>query len=146
MERNGLNAGRDTQFTRRFGWKWILVGTSFLVVLIAALLPRARVNPPGQAIQTAVSKADGAPSSSRTGNPPTRLHQFNSPPGVSAEQIVADKLARFAAKRREIVHALASRAKVQVPALVEQCFDALEAGRRDEALASMALTQFDPPR
>lgn len=134
MERNDQNGGRDTRFTRRSPWTWSIVGTSLLVVLIAALLPRVPINPPGQATRTAV-EANTAQSASRTGNTPTRLPQSNGPPSISAEQIVADKFTRFAAKRREIVHALASRAKVQVPDLVEAYFDAFEAGRRDEALA-----------
>jgi hypothetical protein len=57
------------------------------------------------------------------------------PTGVSAEQLVAEKLARFAGKRRGIVYALASRANVQVPAEVGRFFDAIDAGRWDEAQA-----------
>jgi hypothetical protein len=135
MRRDDRSAEGDSQCASRSHWKWILIGTSFLLVLIAALLPRARLNPPTQAPQTTASEANGAPPSSGTGNALNRLHRFHSSPQVSAEQVVADKLTRFAAKRHEVVHRLARRAKVQVPASVEEYFDALEAGRREEALA-----------
>jgi hypothetical protein len=135
MERNDLNGRRDSRIAGRSGWQWIIVGTALLVVLIAALLPRARVHPPAQPAQSAVSEASNGPSSSGTGNASTQPHRLHSSHQVSAEQVVADKLARFAAERREVVHRLARRAKVQVPAVVEGYFDALEAGRREEALA-----------
>ena len=127
------NARHDSQATSRSRGKWIIVMASFLVVLIAALLPKARVNSPGQAGPIAASEADNAASSGRTGNTSTRPHRFPVPPGISANQIVADKFVRFAAKRREIVHALASRAQVPVPATVENYFDALQTGRWDAA-------------
>ena len=51
----------------------------------------------------------------------------------TAQEIVAGKLREFSAKRRELVHAIAERFKLVVPLEVERFFDALEAGRWEEA-------------
>jgi hypothetical protein len=47
---------------------------------------------------------------------------------VSAEQIVAARMKQFAQSRREIMRAMARQKNIEVPALVERFFDALEGG------------------
>jgi len=49
-------------------------------------------------------------------------------PARSAEEVVAEKLARFGQSRRGLAHALARRHQVEMPAEVEQFFDAVETG------------------
>ena len=56
-------------------------------------------------------------------------------PAATPEEIVADKLARFARSRREIARALARHHNVEVPADVERFFDIVESGRWDETKA-----------
>ena len=49
-----------------------------------------------------------------------------------AGEIVTNKVHQFSRSRREIVHAIARKFKVEVPTEVERFFDAIEAGRWDE--------------
>ena len=51
------------------------------------------------------------------------------------EQIVSNKLAQFSRSRRDIAHAMARRANIEVPPEVERYFDAIENGRWEESKA-----------
>jgi hypothetical protein len=53
-------------------------------------------------------------------------------PARSAAEVVTNKVAQFARSRREILHALAGRFKVQVPADLDRFFDLAEAGRWED--------------
>ena len=59
--------------------------------------------------------------------------ETNGSPVATAEEIVANKLAKFGRSRRDLLHALASRHGIEVPDTVEQFFDAIEANRWEEA-------------
>jgi hypothetical protein len=135
MKGDDLGARRDSQSDRCSQAKWLFVGTTSLLALVAALVPKTGVYPLTPVAQVTDSEANSGPSASRIGNESIRPYRFHSPPGIPAEQIVAGKLARFVKTRREIVRALARRDQVPVPALVEQYFDNVEAGRGEEALA-----------
>jgi hypothetical protein len=51
---------------------------------------------------------------------------------ATPEQIVARKVAQFGRNRRALVRAIAKRSHLEIPAEVEQFFDALEAGNWDQ--------------
>jgi hypothetical protein len=54
------------------------------------------------------------------------------PVAPTPEEIVTNKVNLFARNRREVVHAIARKFKLEVPDAVERFFDAVEAGRWDE--------------
>ena len=125
------SAGENS--TQRSRWLWPILGGCLLVILIALLLPRQReqrnehaasTNAPGESSAANASAAERARSFARASSSVTT-------PTATAEEIVTNKLNQFARNRRELVHAMARRFKVEVPAEVEQFFDAVEAGRWD---------------
>ena len=122
---------------------WFLVAGCLLITLIGLFLMRLKNGPLARTRSAEVpgqSRATGAPAPRDQAVAATRLShgRSNSEPARTAEQIVAGKLVQFARTRREIVHGLARRARVQVPDEVERFFDAVEAGDWDEI-----KTRFD---
>lgn len=111
---------------QRNGIFWLLVGACLLLGLIALLThsPSSRTeisSAPGVSNPVAASPADGEatqqkPALSRS----TAVGHQRTP-----EEIVADKITRFARSRRELVHALARRHNVTVSSDVERFFDAI---------------------
>jgi hypothetical protein len=126
---------------------WLIIGSSLLVLLMVALLPRKRddrsapVSPPGTTDDVDSANATRARLRQRRARSATL--------SATAEETVGIKLAQFTRGRRDIAHALARRAGVEVPSEVERFFDAVEAGRWDEmnALYEAIQTQKkqEPP-
>jgi len=122
---------------------WLIIGSSLLVLVMVALLPRKREDPSAPASPNAprlTAEVDSA------NDVRARLWQRRSKPGAShatAEEIVTGKLKQFVSSRRDLAHALARRAGIAVPSEVERFFDAVEAGRWDEmhTLYEMIQTQ-----
>lgn len=124
----------------RSRWRWFLIAGCLVITLIGLFLAlrndvppavRGSTDVPGQASAPGVHTPRG-PS---VGSARLSHRRSNSEPARTAKEIVAGKLAQFARSRREIVHALARRAKVEVPEDVERFFDAVEAGDWDEIKA-----------
>ena len=110
--------------------RWLLLALGFvLVALVVFLLPRYRETTGDRAGLQKLP--DVSPDSGATAS--ERLLRLARGPGTAptrtAEQIVARKLVQFGKSRRELVHAIAKRLKVDVPDDVERFFDAVEQGR-----------------
>lgn len=116
---------------RRSRWPWLLGAGCLLVIFIALLLPREESSPSERADSTNAPRPGTAHSSDvrRTRAPSRRAGIAPTP---TPEEVVAGKLSQFGRTRRNIVHALAQRSSVDVPADVERFFDAVEAGHWDE--------------
>src|SRR5437899_4270375 len=104
-------------------WPWLFAAGGLLIILLALILPRKEkelTGSPGSTnslSQTASARFAGA--DGRGG-----LHRSSaSGPGQSAEQIVADKLSRFAHGRRAILLVMAKKLELDVPAEVERFFE-----------------------
>jgi hypothetical protein len=116
----------------RFGgrWPWIVCLGFALVLIVAFLIPRPRPEPAlHQAAASGGSAAPDQPALASLGNSPrhpTRDHA--DAPNLTAEQIVASKVAQFGRKRRELVYSIARRSQKEVPPEVEKFFDAVESG------------------
>lgn len=116
-------------------WLWFIAGCCVLTLVLIVLGPRARQTaskPPGPEHPSSASPGAGTPPS---GESPTVRSRAGSPPFLprTAAETVAEKVILFVHGRREIVRGMARRLKVEVPAEVERFFDAVEAGRLDEA-------------
>ncbi len=126
--------------SQRSRWPWFLVAGCLLIALIRLLLMLRNAVPsaqPGSADVPGQPSATGAGALRVPKVAVARLSRgrSNSEPAGTAEEIVAGKLVRFARSRREIVHGLARRVKVEVPDDVERFFDAVEAGDWDQIKA-----------
>jgi tetratricopeptide (TPR) repeat protein len=112
----------------------ILGGALILIMLIGLWLPRqksaATVDP--QAAQKLASDAATVP---RGSDPMAQLRPRKKSTELSADEIVAKKLALFQKKRRLLVHGIADYRKVPVPPEVEKFFDLMEAGDWDAVKA-----------
>jgi hypothetical protein len=130
-------AGRDrANPSRRSRQSWLVGSGCLLVALIALLLPLRNGNPGANAQFAAVEEPRDT---AAAGHPNLGLFQQprrgNDAPALTAAEIVADKFKRFASNRRDLVHAMATRYKLDVPADLDRLFDALEANRWQEAQA-----------
>jgi hypothetical protein len=127
------NEGKDCPAASRGSvWPWILGIGCVLVILIAMVLPRQQGLAGRAGPAAALGGAAAAPSrSARAGL--LRYSRADIPGRPSAQEIVAAKLSQFARKRRDTVQAMARRCKVEVPDEVKRYFDAVEAGRLEEA-------------
>ncbi len=130
-------AGRDRAHPPRHSWPaWLLGGGCVLVILIALLLPRRHEDPGAQSTPAATPTAE-PPRAATPGNPNPGLFRLprRGTDAPTAAEIVADKFKRFNHNRRDLVYAMAQRYKLDVPADVDRLFDALDAGRWQEAQA-----------
>ncbi len=99
------------------------------MIALGVFLPRHRTpNTPAASLNAPVSAPVAA--APRAARPP-RAH-LPSGPAVPAEQVVADKVARFTESRLRILHAMAEHFKVKVAPDVERYFRAVAAGRWEE--------------
>ena len=114
-------------------WLWPLAAGLFLV-LVALLLPPAKgpssdraaaTNAAGLAKDRRAETTQPDPGHRRFG--PDRSSTARTP-----EQIVAEKVAQFGRKRRELVHTIAHRKNLEVPPEIEAFFDAIEAGNWED--------------
>lgn len=120
----------------RAPWWWMIGFGWLLVLLLAVFLPKVKRDHPGSGLSH--NRYDSASPAAQTGHSFNGLphhREIGAAPRIPAEQIVAEKLSQFARNRREIVQAMARHFNVKVPAEVERFFDAVEAGRWDEARA-----------
>ena len=121
--------GPEMRGDHRRSWLPIIIGGSLVVAIIAILLPRAK--PPSASSQLATPRlaGDHASGEARPGRlSPPHPGGAAALPAESAEQIVARRAAQFARSRREVLHGIAGKLKIAVPAEVEQFFAAAEAG------------------
>jgi hypothetical protein len=112
-------------------WVPIIVGGSLVVFFIALLLPRAKPLPESSRPTRPGLSGDDFSGQARPGRRDlSRLHSGGAEalPAESAEQIVARRAAQFARSRREVLHGIAGKLNIGVPADVEQFFAAAEAG------------------
>jgi hypothetical protein len=132
MQSNCNAQGGAPRANRRPLWLWLIVCGCLGVVLLGILLPR----PPDKAKESArtappTAEATGAASANPERYRPPR-RPANAEAGLTAEQTVADKVSRFAGKRRDTARAMAKRLGLEMPAEVERFFDLAAAGRWDE--------------
>jgi hypothetical protein len=109
----------------------ILVGGSLVVLFLALLLPRPKPLPGSSRPTKSGLSGDGFSGEARPGRRDlARLRSGGAEalPAESAEQIVARRAAQFARSRREVLHGIAGKLNIGVPAEVEQFFAAAEAG------------------
>ncbi len=120
---------------------WLLGAGCLLITLIGILLTVVRGDRSDRSAElgaTALATA-AQPSPTWRATFPVRGSGFR--PTLTAAAVVTNKLAQFARDRRAIVHAMAERFKVQVPADMERFFDAVEAGRWEELKSLFASMQ-----
>ena len=133
---------------QRSRWPWFVVASCLLITLVGFFLSLRNHERPVQPGSADVRQASATGGDARRGPSAVSARlshrRSNSEPARTAEEIVAGKLVKFAQSRREIVHGLARRAKVQVPDEVERFFDAVEAGDWDQIKARFdAFHRFD---
>ena len=117
---------------------WVLAAGCVVVIFIALLLPRKE-----EPTARSASTANSAPISTDGAHTSTRERHFESvpnprssvEPAPTAEEIVSNKVAQFARRRRKLAHAMAEHFKIAFPDEFERFFDAAEAGRYDEMKA-----------
>ena len=115
-------------------WRpWMLVVGALLVILIGVLAPRPDNEPPNRFGTTNAISSGTAATSPRTSHRSQSDHLWSMPAGITAEEVVTNKVSQFARGRREVLHNLAKHLKLEVPAEFEKFFDAVEAGHWDEA-------------
>ena len=96
-----------------------------LLLLLTVLLPRGgNVSGPGRQEMTVVVENYRPLINAAVGINPPKVSKAASTP----EEIVAEKVSQFARSRREIAFGLARKHQTEMPAEVEQFFDAVEAG------------------
>ena len=105
------------------------------MILLGLLMPRSRNAAANPAGSTNAGPLGAGANLAAVERARLRHHQPGSGPAVSAEELVAAKVTRFAQSRRAITRAMAEHFKVEMPAEVERFFDAAEAGRWDELKA-----------
>jgi tetratricopeptide (TPR) repeat protein len=95
--------------------------------------------------------APAAMSSTRTARTTRPFQEFTPPTDRAAEEIVAEKVSRFAHQRQAIVEAIAKRFNVAAPLEVNRFFAAARAGRWEEttnlfaALKQLQMSENRPP-
>jgi hypothetical protein len=113
-------------------WPWVLGSICLMVILLAALLPRAVNGPtaPPTAADAARSSSPNASGTAKATFPSYRPSSMK--PTPTAEDIVSNKVVQFAHDRLAITRAMARKFNVQLTPDVEQFFAAAEAGRWEE--------------
>ena len=111
-------------------WPWVLGTGCVVVILIAMLLPR----PAARSGHAGIDAPPGDGSPVKSGGPKPAWRS-NPHAGPSATEVVASKVIQFARKRWETVQAMARHFNVEVPGEVRRLFEAIQAGRQEEAAA-----------
>ncbi|HEX3719996.1 MAG TPA: hypothetical protein VH595_18770 [Verrucomicrobiae bacterium] len=109
-------------------------GALILIMLIGLWLPRQK-SPATVDPQTAQKLASDAAAPPRGSDPMAQIRHRKKSTELSADEIVAKKLALFQKKRRLLVHGIADYRKVPVPPEIEKFFDLMEAGDWDAVKA-----------
>jgi len=126
-------AGTPEDAKNRFRWAWLLMIGAVLVILTAVLAPRPANEPTDHSSSTNAPTSGIATTSFLKTRIPQLRHLWDLPPGVTAEEVVTNKVSQFARNRREVLHKLAKHLKLEVPAEFDKFFDAVEAGNWDKA-------------
>src|SRR6266536_804408 len=115
--------------SQRFGKRWRFAAPFSLVVLVDLLLlligGRPTTPPPSTTNKATPSTAANSPGMA---HPRPVQRRLVTQAALTADKVVASKVSQFARDRREVVHAIALRFKVEVPAEVERFFAAAETG------------------
>ena len=126
------------EHSRRVRWRWFLVIICTLILVIGVSRSRRQHEPAAAARAAELASRSAMAKSAapeRMGRHP-RLPRSASVPALTAEQVVAGKLAQFGRSRRELARLLAERHKIQIPADVERFFQAVESGNWDAIKAA----------
>lgn len=117
-------------------WPWFLAAGCLIVVFIALLLLHRQTKPQEHTALADLPKAAPAagPGNAGADGLPARLSKprFRIEPGLTATEVVSNKVAQFTRSRRKLAHDLAAQFKLPIPEEFERFFDAAEAGRFDE--------------
>src|SRR5689334_16865979 len=121
MDKSSGSIGRPNPPVSRF-W-WFIAGVVAVVILAFWLRPRPPVADPTAAAPVVTAPGNWAARSTMPVRPFSRaptasIHPTD--PGPPPEQVVHDKLIRFAHSRRKLMHDMAERFKIKVPAKFEQ--------------------------
>lgn len=117
---------------------WLVMGTAILLLCImAGVVVLLRPSSDGAGNQPAAETPAAASPRGLSTNEPRRLgtafpSRASASPAVSPEELVAEKVSRFAANRRNVLHAYAEELKAPVPAEFEKFFDQAESGRWED--------------
>ena len=117
-------------------WQWFVAAGCVLVILIGILRPPRSTDSSSATVPTNAVAPNELRAGPAIGRARTFARTFSPAPAPTAEEIVAGKLSQFARSRRELVHALARRHKVEVSEDVERFFAAVESGHWDEIEAA----------
>ncbi len=112
-------------------WLWIILVGCLAVVLLGLLLPRRGNRATRPMSESKPPEATGT-SAARIEQRRQSNRYTGSETGLTADQIVANKVSQFAKKRRGTAHAMAARLGIKVLPEIERFFDLAEAGRWDE--------------
>ena len=127
--RNFSNASSPVDKIGRFRWPW-LFGLCALVLLLCLFRTGRRTDPPNPR----GARGEAITSSPLTENPKATpgwqplVARPASRSSLPPEEVVAQKLARFACSRREFVNQRARRLSIAVPPELDRFFDAVESG------------------
>jgi len=129
VPRNSATPGDSDAHSR---WLWVILAGCALVVLLGIFIRSGHNDSAADAASKKSKEAgdvDAPAPSTRSRN---FAHSSSAMPILSAEEIVAGKVAKFGRSRRELARAAARRLGKEVPAEVEKFFDAIEAGHWEE--------------
>src|ERR1041385_1436770 len=119
----------------RLSCRWIVPMACSVGLLLGLLIFRARHDRTSQEPTNSNSRALNSPAEAATAQPkrrPLSRSEHLSSPELSAEEIVARKVAQFGRKRREGVRSIAQRSQKEIPPEIEKFFDAVESGQWDD--------------
>ena len=134
----------------------LFVGGCVVVAFIVLLLRLQHPNKQKESDAVTNSLGGASADKSSANEHDRRIARASSPaPGITAEQIVSNKINSFAGNRRAVANAIARKYKLKVPDELDRFFEAVEAGRWDEVeglakalrenLHSADLMQLWPP-
>lgn len=109
-------------------WLRLLIAGCILVLFVGLLGAKRHGKRVSAVMATDATRTDLSTESAQVQPPRQRPRQSGTAPTLSAEEIVASKVSRFARSRRDIARGIGRRLNKQVPPEVEKFFDAVEAG------------------
>jgi tetratricopeptide (TPR) repeat protein len=119
-------------------WPWFVAAGCLLLLCLTILFPpNKETNPTGPSTNTPKAVQHGPSEFSAHDRLVSRLANLQSGvvPGLTASEIVSNKVAQFAHGRRDLARAMAKHFNATLPPEFERFYDAAEAGRFDEMQA-----------